>query len=123
MENIIALVGFLAIVEGALYLTMPGMLKIAMSLFCSPKLSYVFGILIAAIGLLFIGGDKYCSFPILITTWGVLFLALGLIVCLIRTCDLQKLCNMVISLQEAVIRFLGITEILIGISIIAGAIA
>ena len=123
MENIIALVGFLAIVEGAVYLTMPGMLKVAMSLFCSPKLATFFGVMIACIGILLMAGDKHCSFPILITTWGVLFTAVGVIICLIRTAELQKLSNMVNSLQTSVIRFLGSTEILIGISIIAAAIA
>jgi len=123
MEKIIALVGFLAIVEGSVYVTMPGMLKVAMKAFCSPKLSYFFGVLIAGMGILFMAGDKHCSFPILITTWGVLFTAVGVIICLVRTAELQKLSNMVNSLPGSVIRFLGSIEILIGISIIAAAIA
>lgn len=118
MEGIVKLFGIVMVVVGVIYFVKPSAMKKLADYFVQKKRLKVGGVVAIVIGIIFLLAASQCTIPLVVTLFGILSLAKGI---LIFALGQQKIKSMVDTLTKKppkTIRGYGLIEIALGVMLI-----
>ena len=118
MEGIVKLMGIVMVAIGVIYFVKPATMKKIADYFLKEQRLKIGGVISIIIGVIFLGTASKCAIPLVVTLFGILALAKGIVIFALGQQKIKTMLDTLTKKTPKTIRGFALIEIILGIVLI-----